>query len=84
MDTSGPGSSNPIDTNQEDKFKDLMALVIEPNARVTALYQNVILKSDQSDDDNNPTIAKMIGVKLRLVQLKVFSYIQRIISLTYK
>lgn len=66
-DTSGPGQIYiPTKPPIHDKFKDLLALIIEPRDKHNpADFEKVIVKSDS--DNTNPTLGDLMEMKPRYV-----------------
>lgn len=66
-DTSGPGQIYiPTKPPIHDKFKDLLALIIEPRDKHNpADFEKVIVKSDS--DNINPTLGELMEMKPRYV-----------------
>lgn len=64
--TSGPGQEHvPVPPTMNDKYVDLMALVLGHRSESSAVnYEKVIIKSESSDD-SNPSLADVMDVKLR-------------------
>lgn len=66
--TTGKGQE-PVPTSaaQHDKFKDLMALAIEPKRHRLGpqSFEKVIVKSDVDELEPNPTLGELLDVKIR-------------------
>lgn len=67
-DTSGPGQETvPTLPAQNDKFKDLIRLVVEPINRKLgpASFERVVVKSDVDEMEPNPTLSELLELKIR-------------------
>lgn len=64
--TAGTGHDHLVTAPLKDRFKDLVALIIEPRNHDKS-FEHVIDKS--SSDKPNPSLANMLAVSLRLVAL---------------
>jgi hypothetical protein len=65
-DTSGTGQENaPMPPTMNDKYVDLMALVLGHSENSPVNYEKVIIKSDQPLDETNPSLSDIMDVRIR-------------------
>lgn len=64
VETSGTGQAPPVPPTMNDKYVDLMSLVLGHRSESSPVnYEKVIIKSE--GDDSNPSLADLMDVKLR-------------------